>query len=304
MTADDIIAIEVARGAGEVLRRVRNEVVSRTTGTVDQRELRDRGDAAAQQFIAARLAERCPDDAVLSEEAADAAGSGGRADRLAAERVWIIDPLDGTREYAEGRADWAVHVALWQRAGTGPLAEGAGSRADRESEADELAVDAAAGMSGSVSNSAGPAGELTVGAVALPDEGMVISSGAPSPLPVRAAGPLRIAVSRTRPPAIVGAVVAELARIGREVELVPMGSAGVKIAAVARGLVDAYVHGGGQYQWDSAAPVAAARAHGLWTSRLDGTPLVYNAAEVWLPDLLVCRAEDADVLLAAIRGAC
>lgn len=292
MTADDAFAIELARGTGELLQRVRAQGAA-----LGGSALKDLGDRAAQEYIAARLAERYPGDAVLSEEAADAAGSGGRADRLVAQRVWIIDPLDGTREFSEGRADWAVHVALWQRAGAGPT-EGvaAGELTVMELEAEGLAA-------GRMAAAELAAGELTVGAVALPDEGVVISSGDPSPLPERTAGPLRIAVSRTRPPAIVAGVVAELAAAGLEVELVPMGSAGVKIAAVARGQVDAYVHGGGQYQWDSAAPVAAARAHGLWTSRLDGSPLIYNAAEVRLPDLLVCLAEQAHTLLAAIRSA-
>ncbi|WP_267127741.1 inositol monophosphatase family protein [Demequina soli] len=167
--------------------------------------------------------------------------------------MWIIDPLDGTREFSEGRADWAVHIALWI------------------------------------------AGELALGVVGIPGEDLVLSSADVAAAPEPAEGsPLRLAVSRSRPPAVTEPVRAAL-----DAELLPMGSAGVKIAAVVRGQVDAYVHAGGQYEWDSAAPVALARAAGLHTSRIDGSPLVYNA-DPYLPDLIVCRPVLAPRILAAI----
>jgi 3'(2'), 5'-bisphosphate nucleotidase len=242
---DDVqVAEAAAHAAAGVLRGLRE------AGELTGRPLGDAGDAAAQQAIAATLAEHRPDDAVFSEEAVD------DRRRLAADRVWIIDPLDGTREYGEGRHDWAVHVALW---------------AD---------------------------GDLAAAAVALPglDE-VLLTSPAPA-LPERADGPVRIAVSRSRPPAEASAVAAALGA-----ELVPLGSAGYKTVAVARGEVDAYVHSGGQYQWDSAAPVAIARAAGLTTCRLDGSPLVYNAPDPWLPDLVVCRPELTDRILRALDAA-
>jgi 3'(2'), 5'-bisphosphate nucleotidase len=245
MTDHDVeVAEEAARAAGAVLLRLRER------GDRTGRELGDAGDAAAQQAIAEVLARRCPDDAVFSEEAVD------DSRRLQADRVWIVDPLDGTREYGEpGRHDWAVHVALWQR------------------------------------------GDLTAAAVALPglDE-VLLTSPAPAH-PGRTEGPVRIAVSRTRPPVEATAVAESLSA-----ELVPLGSAGYKTVAVARGEVDAYVHSGGQYQWDSAAPVAVARAAGLVTCRLDGSPLVYNAPDPYLPDLVVCRPELADRILHAVRS--
>ena len=210
-------------------------------------ELRDAGDRASHRFLADQLAEARPGDAVLSEEAAD------EPRRLAADRVWIVDPLDGTREFAEGRADWAVHVALWC------------------------------------------AGELTAGAVALPALGTVLSTAEPPSPRSPTANGLRIAVSRTRAPALATRIADRLGA-----ELVPMGSAGYKVAAVMLGEVDAYVHAGGQYEWDSAAPVAVARAAGLHASRLDGSPLRYNQPEPYLPDLVVCRPELADALLTAI----
>ncbi len=213
------------------------------------------GDRSANDYLLATLATDRPADSILSEEARDDPA------RLGAERVWIIDPLDGTREFAERtdgawRTDFAVHVALWQR----------------------------------------DAG-LVAGAVALPARGQVFRADDPAPTvpPLRPDGPLRLAVSRSRPPELV-------ARIGGllPVELVPMGSAGVKAMAVVTGEVDAYLHGGGQYEWDSAAPVVVAAAAGLHTSRLDGSPLRYNNRDPWLPDLLVCRSELAPRLLAAV----
>lgn len=241
---DDVaVAVRAARAAADVL------LALRADGELTGRALGDAGDAAAQQAISGVLAAERPGDAVLSEEAAD------DARRLTADRVWIVDPLDGTREYGEaGRTDWAVHVALW---------------AD---------------------------GELSSSAVALPGLGEVLVTDPPPAPPAHRDGPVRVAVSRTRPPAEADAVAAAL-----EAELVPLGSAGYKVLAVVRGEVDAYVHSGGMYQWDSAAPVAVARAAGLVTCRIDGSPLVYNAAELSLPDLVVCRPELAEPILAAVR---
>jgi len=239
--SDHAVARSLADQAGAALLRLRAEL-----GFADPRTLRTAGDQAAQTLLAKSLGELRPADAVLSEEAAD----DGR--RLTADRVWIIDPLDGTREFAEAeRADWAVHVALWQ------------------------------------------AGLLTAGAVALPARGIVLGADAPPARPV--ASPSRrprIAVSRTRPPPITEDVARAL-----DADLVPMGSAGAKVAAVVLGEVDAYVHGGGQYEWDSAAPVALALAAGLHATRLDGSPLCYNQPDPTLPDLLVCAPELAAAIL-------
>ena len=213
--------------------------------------LGDTGDERANRCLLALLAADHGADLVLSEESAD------DRRRLDADRVWIVDPLDGTREFTEpGRRDWAVHVALWER--------GVGVR---------------------------------VGAVALPADGVVVSTGSPPVVPARGDRPVRIVVSRTRPPSVAPQVAAAL-----EAEVVPLGSAGAKTMAVVRGEVDAYVHAGGQYEWDSAAPTAVASAAGLHASRLDGTPLRYNQPEPWLPDLLVCRPELTTAILAVTRG--
>jgi 3'(2'), 5'-bisphosphate nucleotidase len=242
VTTDVRVAERAARAAADVLVRLRR-------GDLIGRALGDAGDAAAQAAITASLATDVPGDVVFSEEAAD------DLRRLSAERVWIVDPLDGTREYGDpDRHDWAVHVALWS------------------------------------------AGKLAAAAVALPGLGEVLVTDPAPHLPPRS-GALRIAVSRTRPPAVATAVADALGA-----ELVPLGSAGYKTLAVVRGEVDAYVHAGGMYQWDSAAPVAVARAAGLTTCRLDGSPLVYNDRDPWLPDLVVCRPELAEPILAVVRA--
>lgn len=237
-------ARELADRAGAELLQVRERLVREGA---DPADLKAAGDAASQKVLAAALAELHPADAVLSEEAADSTA------RLSAERVWIIDPLDGTREFSEPpRDDWAVHVALWER------------------------------------------GELVAGAVAIPARGVTYDTGTPITVPERPAGPLRLAVSRSRPPAFIDTLAEHL-----DVSLVPMGSAGVKAMSVLDGSADAYVHAGGQYEWDSAAPAAVARAYGLYTSRVDGSELIYNRPNPWLPDLLICRREHAAALLDA-----
>lgn len=205
-----------------------------------------RGDAEANRLILDRLRAARPDDAILSEESVDDPA------RLDARRVWIVDPLDGTREFAEGRDDWAVHVAL--------------------------AID----------------GAPAVGAVALPARGMVLASDAPPALPDPASPP-RMLVSRSRPSQLCANV--------REVigaETIGMGSAGAKAMAVVLGEAEIYLHSGGQHQWDNCAPAAVALAAGLHASRIDGRPLAYNLRDTLVPDLLICRQEWAERVLAAV----
>ena len=243
ISADARLAADLASQAGDLLLTLRQ--ASGLTG----KELGKRGDAASNSLLLRELAEARPKDAVLSEESADSAW------RLSASRVWIIDPLDGTREYGmPGRDDWAVHVALWER----------------------------------------EAGGITAAAVAQPSLDVVYASDTvqaghrPRPR-------LRFLVSDSRPPEWAAPVASAL-----DATLAPMGSAGAKAMAVVRGDADAYLHGGGQWEWDSAAPVGVALAAGLHASRIDGSPLVYNNAHPYLPDLLICRAELADNLLKAI----
>ena len=241
MTATDHdVAARLATEAGALLLDVRAEFADASS---DERKAA--GDKRSHDFLMEALAAERPDDAVLSEEGVD------DPVRLSATRVWIVDPLDGTREFSEaGRTDWAVHVALWE------------------------------------------SGELVAGAVALPAQGITLATPT-VPAPPAQPGPPRIVVSRTRPPAIALEVKDAL-----DGTLVEMGSAGAKVASVVQGLSDAYVHAGGQYEWDSAAPVAVARAAGLHTSRIDGSPLIYNQRDSKLPDLIVCRPELADAVLA------
>ncbi len=256
---DSAFARWLAGRAGEALLALRSE-----HGFADPAALRAAGDQGSQAVLAAELARWRPDDAVLSEEAADDPA------RLDADRVWIIDPLDGTREFAEeGRSDWAVHVALWQRHDGGP------------------------------GNGGPPAGDgaggLVVGAVALPAQGVTLATDQVPAYPAEHPGPIRLVASRTRPPQFLTDLAAKLGA-----DIVPMGSAGAKMAAVVQGQVDAYVHAGGQYEWDSAAPVAVALATGLFASRVDGGTLVYNRPNPRLPDVVVCRHELRAGLLDAL----
>ncbi|MBR7743564.1 3'(2'),5'-bisphosphate nucleotidase CysQ [Phycicoccus sp. BSK3Z-2] len=241
--SDHEVAAAVAAEAGHLLVEVRAD-----RADLEGRDLKDHGDRVAHERILALLTAWRPDDAVLSEEGSDDVA------RVTADRVWIVDPLDGTREFSERpRDDWAVHVALWER------------------------------------------GALVAGAVGLPARDLVLRMDRPEALPARPDGPVRLAVSRSRPPEFVAALAERLGA-----ELVPMGSAGVKAMAVLDGTVDAYVHAGGQYEWDSAAPVAVATGYGLAPTRVDGSPLQYNREDPYLPDLVVARPEVLDEVRAAL----
>ncbi len=242
MTEDAALATRIAETAGELLLSLQR------SGLFEGKSLGAAGDRVANAFMMAALAANRPDDAILSEEEVNDVA------RCAVSRVWVVDPLDGTREYGEGRTDWAVHVAL--------------------------AID----------------GAPALGAVALPGLGTTLSSGCPSSLPApHGAGP-RLLVSRTRPAREAIAVAEALGGT-----LVPLGSAGAKAMAVVRGEADIYLHTGGQYEWDNCAPAAVAAAAGLHVSRADGAPLVYNCANPYLPDLLICRPELAETVLREYR---
>lgn len=245
-TLDHVLAADLADGAGRLLTGLRADIGN---ADYDAKALRNEGDKQSHRYLMDRLAAERPADAVLSEEGADSEA------RLRTDRVWIVDPLDGTREFSERndgvwRDDWAVHVALWSRS------QG-----------------------------------LVAGAVAIPARGQVFDTGRESgSAPAGGQGrqarkPLRLAASRSHPPELIDKIAANY-----DVELVRMGSAGVKTMSVITGEADAYVHDGGQYEWDSAAPVAVAKAYGLHATRLDGTELLYNRADPWLPDLFICRS--------------
>jgi 3'(2'), 5'-bisphosphate nucleotidase len=239
---DAELAAHLAEVAGKLLIQVRE------AGVFSPKALGKAGDATANQFLCHAITEQRPDDGLLSEESKDT------EERLGKSRVWIIDPVDGTREYGEARSDWAVHVAL--------------------------AID----------------GVPAIGAVALPGLDLVLRTDQPGTVPP-APERLRMVVSRTRP-AKEATDLAE--RLGAE--LVPMGSAGAKAMAIVRGEADIYLHSGGQYEWDSCAPAAVAAAHGLHISRIDGSPLIYNQADVYMPDLLICRKEHAELVLGKVQA--
>ena len=244
---DHQLASDLAQEAGRLLVVLRARLAAEDTPAA---VLKAEGDRQAHELLMDRLQVARPGDAILSEE--------GKDDlvRLESPRTWIVDPLDGTREFSEvPRTDWAVHVALVEN--NRPIA----------------------------------------GAVALPALGLVLSSGAPPTLSDSPASPPRMIVSRSRPPA---AATHAAERLGAQ--LVEMGSAGAKTMAVIRGEAEIYAHSGGQYEWDSCAPVAVAAAAGCHVSRIDGAELLYNQEDPYLPDLLVCRPELADVVLDALAS--
>jgi len=233
--------------AGDLLLEIRSEL---TSIGAEAKVLKDTGDQRSHDFLMAELARLVPDDAVLSEEGKDDTA------RLSADRTWIVDPVDGTREFSEPpRTDWAVHVALVV------------------------------------------AGQPTAGAVALPAQGLTLSTAETPVVPPHPDGKLRFVASRTRPGPSADILTEHL-----DAEMVPMGSAGAKTMAVVQGMAEVYAHTGGQFEWDSCAPVAVARAAGLHTSRIDGSPLTYNNADPYLPDLLVCRPELADQMLEILNA--
>ncbi len=248
MTESDAdLARRLAVEAGQLLVQVREEMTARNASTW---QVMDTGDIASHRFLVEQLRIARPDDAVLSEEGAD------DPRRAAAERVWIVDPLDGTNEFGErGRHDWAVHVALWER------------------------------------------GNLTAAAVSLPALGAVFGTDPAPVLPTPTRERPRLITSRNRAP-----YAAVLVADALDCDAVRLGSAGAKAMAVVLGEADIYVHDGGMYQWDSAAPAAVALAAGLHATRIDGSPLVYNQRDAWLPDFLICRPELADPVLDAIWG--
>ena len=239
---DAELAAHLAEVAGKLL------IMVRESGMFSPKALGKAGDQTANEFLIHAVREQRPEDGLLSEESKDTDV------RLSKSRVWIIDPVDGTREYGEARIDWAVHVAL--------------------------AID----------------GVASVGAVALPGLDLVLRSDQPVSLPA-AHTPPRMVVSRTRPAAEALAVAKAIGA-----DLIPMGSAGAKAMAIVRGEAEIYLHTGGQYEWDSCAPVAVAAAHGLHVSRVDGSPLIYNQRDTYMPDLLICRPEWAARILGLVTS--
>ena len=243
---DQQLASRVATEAGAMLVELRDELVAEG---IHYWDLKDEGDVAGHRYIMSALTSARPDDVILSEEAAD------NRRRLSAERVWIIDPIDGTNEFAEHpRHDWAIHIALWE------------------------------------------AGELTAASVALPTLGITFDASPAAVVPPSTRAKPLLVTSRSRNPycavMVANALGCDVARLG---------SAGAKAMAVVMGEADIYVHDGGMYQWDSAAPSAVAKAAGLHVSRIDGSPLEYNKESLWLPDFLVCRRELAEPALKALN---
>lgn len=257
MHTDSQLAKELTLAAGRLLLDLRADFGPVDPQDKDRRkELKDAGDAASQEFLAEQLRAHRPADAVLSEEAKDS------AERDTADRVWIIDPLDGTSEFSQGRSDWAVQVALWER-----RAPGSG---------------------------------FTAAAFSLPAQEVVYVTGSPVPVAIEPLSerPLRVVVSRSRPPenfvARMDEISGRLAADGvteHGVQFVYVGSAGAKVGEILAGRVDAYVNEGGFWEWDAAAPLAVAVDHGLIGTHLDGRTIEFNKRPPWVDDIVIARPE-------------
>ncbi len=253
---DRQLALDVSEKAAQNLLRIRREGFLKGESG---RALSDVGDRISEEIIRSMIESERPDDAILSEEQMTEDQR-----RFYAERVWIIDPLDGSREFGtEANADWAIHVALWNR-----------SQSDTNGFHE---------------------GKIALSVVTIPATGETYTSFWTQKRDYDIETPIRIVVSNTRAPEWLSDLGAYL-----NVTLLPRGSAGVKAMEVVAGRADAYVHSGGQYEWDSAAPVGVSLAAGLHASRLDGTPLRYNQPDPYLPDLVICKKTLAPLLLEAI----
>ena len=238
---DHQLAAWLATEAGERLVKLRTEMSGQRLAPF---AVGARGDAAAHEFIEDALNEHRPDDMVLSEESMD------DRRRLQHHRVWIVDPLDGTREFSTpGRTDWAVHVAL--------VADGTPIAA----------------------------------AVALPAQEITLATEPAPPTP-EAAAPPRVITSRSRP----GRLSRRIAdAIGAEI--VQLGSAGAKAAAVIRGEAEVYAHASGLHEWDLCAPAAVAAAAGLHVSHLDGSELRFNQSDTYVSDFVICHPDFASAVI-------
>ena len=253
---DLAFAIEAARAAGQRVMALRKE--ERWQGKM----LADVGDQAADGFLQGFIRGRHPEDGLLSEETADS------AERLGKRRAWIVDPLDGTQEFSELRADWAIHVALT-----------IGGRC-------ALAAVAL------------PASDDVLWGVCLPGKERAGSSAGSSLVrgtTEQRARP-RIVVSRSHTPPWVERFARAL-----DGEFVPFGSAGYKVSRLLAGEADIYAHTVGLKEWDTCAPETVARALGWHVSKLRGEDHVYNQKNPKNHELLVCRPAWKERLLAALK---
>lgn len=254
-------AIEAASAAGARVLALRAS--NRWQGEM----LADVGDQAADGYLQGLIRGARPDDGILSEETADT------TDRLAKRRVWIVDPLDGTREYSQLREDWAVHVALVV---DGACALGA------------VALPAQGRVLWGVCASGTQAGGVVEGGRL--DGGATIHGSTPE------SSPLRVAVSRSHTPSWMPAFAGRMGAVE-----VRCGSVGAKVALLMLGEADLYAHRKGLKEWDTCAPECVARGLGWSVTRLDGTPLRYNSPEPKVDEFLVCRPASRDAVLAGLR---
>lgn len=292
---DHHLAANLAESAGKMLVECRNGAAGQLLGSS---ALAREGDERAHRLLLDRLEEARPEDAVLSEEGAD------DAQRLESSRLWVIDPLDGSRDYGFGNDEWAVHVGLVEdgqttagavalpaldllfHTGEGDEASGAEAsegEAFEQSVKTETAVEVGEGKFGETSET-----DAVVETSARQDENAGESGINRRPV---------IVTARSRVNAEGMLLAHEL-----DADVFACGSAGVKAMLVVNGTADAYVHASPLYEWDVCAPAAVAQSAGLHVSDAAGEPLVFNQARPVVNSFVVCRPELADDILSALSS--
>lgn len=261
---DHELAIYLAREAGRMLLTWRAETEVPVGDNVAAKALAVLGDRRSDDWLQAELATHRPGDAILSEESDDQT-----ALRLGSERVWIIDPVDGTYEYARSLPEFAVHIALWH----------AGEQ------------------------------RLIAGAVSIPNHDLVWSTADEPILTDthHTSRPLTIIASPREPQEMVDLLRAGLEETAAShgysgIEVINCGSVGGKVHQILTGVADVYLSSVGFNEWDSAAPAVIATHHGLIVTHADGSKMTFNNERPKTPSFLAARPWLHAAALAALAN--
>lgn len=254
---DHELAAELAAAAGRQLLELRAQYS--VPDEAAARALAKLADQLANDWLLQQLAELRPDDAVLSEEAEDDLA------RVQAQRVWIIDPVDGTYEFARRLADFAVHVALWDNS----------------------------------------AGSFTAAAVAVPDHGAVWATDSAAAAIESDRTQLTVVSSTREPKPVLAKLQVELSNIAAAlgyagVEFRTLGSVGGKVHQLLAGHADVYLSTTGFWEWDAAAPAAVAQQQGFQVTDLQGAALRFNQVPPRVSSFVVAKPQLHEFVINAL----